>query len=284
MNVGDDIARVLSTVPNAGIHTAMFVGMAGALARVRIADVDIDVPIVGATVLRPRETVQMIWVDGNGLVLGPAVARSPFGNVAAVEPPYAIVDVDGEIYTLPYRIGAAPVTGDLVEINWASGIIGGAVSARPEIPLVPPVPAQPDEYVEYVVRAIASWRFTGEWIEGDLRAGPNVTSVWIYEDLTDLLDDVTLTSVDLLMPSTGGTAEVALGTHTYRGTPFGAPTLTGLTPVTGANGWVPVPVALAAGIVAGGIGVQGDSESQWSGVLSDPSSGAIRFRGYIEGT
>lgn len=281
--VGDDLARVLTAVPTTGLHTATFVGMIGHLARVRIADVDIDVPIVGAAILRAGETVQMMWLDGSGIVLGPAVPRPSFGTVTAVEPPYATVDVDGSAFSFPYRIGAAPVTGDLVEINWASGIIGGAVSARPVSPVIPPAPTPPDQDVEYVIRALSSWRYETEWIEGDPRTGPGITSIWIYGDLTGTLDGVTLTSIDILLPSAGGADTITIGTHTTTTDPVDPPNLTNLTPTTDAGGWTPIPTALAAAILAGGVGITGDAESAWTGVLSDPSSGALRFRGYIEG-
>ena len=278
------LAEELATIGTNGasLRTGLFVGMSGVLAQVRVADVTLDLPMVGAAILRPGDVVQLLWAGGEGVVLGPAVARPSFGRVLAVDPPYAVVRVslNGEDtdYTLPYRVGSAPVMGDLVEISWASGVIAGSVSAEPIPVTVPPAPPLPPEPVELTVRASGSWEWDDGWTPGDLTT-PG-TGIWTYRGREGLLDGVAVESIDIFMPALiPGTVQV--GTHTIIGTPSGEPELENLITIT-EPGWVPLPLAAVDAALDGGFGITGTTETAWAGVSSDPSSGQIRLRGTTE--
>lgn len=282
------LASQLAQMPSVRSETAVFLGMTGGLARILIGTNAITAPCVGFYPPVQGMTVQVEWRDGRPSVTGPAAPKAPIGTVTAVEPPKATVDVAGELFALEYRLGYSPAVGDVVEINWATGVIQGALSSTPvpePEPEVPPVVPQP---FDVQVRATDSGRYQSSWWGNDPWASSSNRGIWVYGDrIRDAVRGAaSFNSLEVFLPLISELGLCQIGIAQHSSIPGGAPTITDLVdlPSGRRSGWQGIPHTWLDQLAQGGRGIGvlapgGAGYTRWRGTQADPASGALRIRG-----
>lgn len=282
MDADDIYNRKLRAVPDVARRTAKFVGLSNGFALVNVGDTTITVPCVGFTPPVPGITVQMERRNGQWVVLGPAVALNPIGVIKAGGTPYATVTVDGTDYVLGYRSSYTPTIGDSVEINWATGIIQGAVTVAPSGIADPNPGAAPTPLSFDPVLASDSGQFRTRWQSNDVRASDTVSGAWFYNGrIAAALAGATVTSVEIYLPVRKSLGVCNVGTHNSPTMPGSYTGINGAVSLDTRSGWVSLPLTFITALAAGGgIAVSsGNGDNQWSGTQADRLSGALRFRG-----
>lgn len=284
LGLGEKIARVEASIPSIRSETAVFVRMDGTYAVVNIASSTITVPNVGWVPPVAGMTVQVEWRDGMPAVIGPARALNPVGTITGTGTPRATVTVDGVEYVLFIRAGYTPALGDVVTVNWQTGIIEGSITGQEQVE--PPPVAEPvrEPFNDLVVKAADSGRFQTSWWGSEPWASNNNDGIWTYESRTrDALRgaDVARIEINLILQQQVGNA--AIGLHNHRSIPGGAPGLHDLVNLPNRSGWVELPSWWGNWLRDndGGIGVTapGGGYNRWQAVRFDSWSGALRFAG-----
>lgn len=273
----------LARIPDVGHLVGEFVRMEGQYAVVNIGPNTVPIAVSGFYPPVAGMFVQIERRNGVMIVTGPAQQLNPMGTIKSVGSPKATVTVDGKDYLLGMRDGYAPVAGDDVEINWATGIIQGKVTAT-AAPAPPPVnPSVSTSFSGMVIQAIDSGNFwSGRWNKNDPWASTSNRGAWFYgSSLRDSLAGATIHSAEIYMPALALAGSVQMGLHGFS-SKGGAPGGSSFTTLSGANGWVPLPGGFAEWLRDNVGGVVVDSSNglnKWRGRGSDALSGAMRFSG-----
>lgn len=284
---GDRLRDEIARIPSVRSHTATFVGMVDGFAMVNTGDTQITIPCIGYYPPIVGDAVQVEWRNGRAAVVGPAVTRSPLGEITGTGSPRAEVTVDGEPFLLPYRDGYTPVMADTVEVNWATGVIQGALSVAPVAPEAPGSPGAGSTPFDITVRANNSGRYDtsySSWWGQDPWASDNNDGIWVYgNDIRDSIGaTATFTSISIFLPLLQQLGSCSIGVHAHAAIPGGAPTISFLSALSPRGGWVPIDLSYAPYLAVGGRGIGVTSPSgglnRWTGV-SDAYSGALRFTG-----
>ncbi|WP_157480048.1 hypothetical protein [Leifsonia sp. Root227] len=276
------IVKKLNGIPDVARRTGTFVGLSNGFAVVNVGNTTITVPCVGFTPPVPGIVVQLERRNGQWVVLGPAVALNPIGTIKAGGSPYATVTVDGTDYVLGYRSSYTPTIGNSVEINWATGIIQGAVTVAPSGSADPNPGAAPTPLSFDPVLASDSGQFRSRWQSNDVRASDSVSGAWFYNGrVSAALAGATVTSIEIYLPLRQALGVCNVGTHGSPTMPGSYTGINGAIPLDPRGGWVALPLSFVAALAAGGgIAVSsGNGDNQWSGTQADRLSGALRFRG-----
>jgi hypothetical protein len=263
--------------------------MDGPLAVISTGNTQIKIPCVGYYPPRTGMTVQVEWRDGSAAVVGPAVTRSPLGEITGTGSPLATVTVDGEAYLLPYESWYTPVVSDVVSIDWVREVIVGKLSTAPEAPETPEDPGGVGVPFDVTVLAQASgkWSLTySNYFGGsEVWAGNTTDGVWVYGNAfrEGVGADATITKFSMLLPLLSQVGNCHIGVHDL-GSLSGAPSIGFTIPLDPRGGWVELPVDFANYLLAGnrGIGVTapGGGFTKWVGAPSPDSwSGALRVIG-----
>lgn len=279
------IVNQLARIPDVGRLVGEFVRMDGPYAIVNIGPNTVPIRAVGFYPPAVGMYVQIDRANGVMSLTGPAQQLNPMGVIKAVGSPKATVTVDGKDYVLGMRDGYSPVVGDEVEINWATGIIQGKVTAAatPVAPLTGGA-AVGTSFSGMVVQAIGSGNFwSGRWNKDEPWASTSNRGAWFYGSaLRDSLAGASITSAEIFLPATALAGSVQMGLHAHASRPGGAPGGTSFATLPGANGWVPLPAGFAEWLRDNIGGVAVDSANglnKWTGRASDGYSGAMRFSG-----
>ena len=267
-------------------ETAVFVGMSGQYAVVNIGESTVKLPCQGWYPPVVGMTVQVEWRAGRGIVAGPAAAIPAVGKITETSGTQATVTINDVPYTLYYRAGYSPTVGDLVSVNWATGVIDGKITGQ-QAPTPPPSGGGgTSAFSGLVVRAADSGRYQTSWWGNDPWASNNNDGIWVYGSrVRDALKGATVTSAAVYLPLIQQLGNCSIGVHPHPTIPAGAPAIGSLAalPIGGRGGWVPISVAYAVYLAAGGRGIgvtaPGGGYNQWRGVAADGLSGALRFAG-----
>lgn len=288
MTDAEDLAVRMAQATSARSETGIFVRMDGRFAVVNVGTSTVTVPCIGFYPPVAGMAVRVEWVDGSPAVKGPIRPLSPLGTITATGTPRATVTVGGTAYPLFYRSGYTPALNDLVEINWATGIIQGKVTGVDN-------PSSPGESgggavpFEVVVRAANSGRFqsgSGWWGRGPWASSSN-NGVWVYESrVADAVGSGTVTRTEIYLPLISEVGLASIGLHDYWSLPAGAPTIGSLSALALGNrsGWVLLPPTFGPYLAAGGRGIGvvapgGGGYTRWRGIDEDSLSGALRISG-----
>lgn len=286
MGLADRVAQIAATIPSIRSETATFVRMDGPFAVVNVGPNTIRVPNVGWVPPVAGMVVQVEWRDGRPIVTGPAVALSPVGEITGTGTPRATVRVDGVDYMLFIRSGYTPALGDVVTVNWQTGIIEGAVTGReePPAPVVEPPPIT--RFQDLPVMAWKSGRYQTSWWSSDPRASNSNRGIWVYGTrVQDALRGSQIERMFVYLPLVQELGNCAIGLAHHGDIPAGAPTITDAfsLPVGQRSGWVELPAWWGGWLRdnLGGIGVTapGGGDNIWRGVPADTSSGKLSFTG-----
>ena len=278
------ILSKLATIPDVGHKLGVFVRMDGALAVVNVGDRSVTIPCSGFYPPVGGMSVQLERRNGSLIVTGPSAQLAPLGVITAGGSPKCTVIVGGVEYILGYRDGYVPVIGDDVEINWATAIIQGKVTAlsiteAPTANNAEPIVA----FNGLVVMAAGSGSYNGRWWTSDVYNGDNNVGAWFYESrVRDSLRGTTPTKIEIyLNPRLASGNSPQVGLHTAYATPGGTVTVASQIALEPRSGWVELPLswALALRDGNGGIGVTPSGYTVWRGLSSDAMSGALRFNG-----
>lgn len=278
------IVNQLARIPDVGYLVGEFVRMEDQRAIVNIGPNTVPVAVSGFYPPAVGMFVQIERRNGVMIVTGPAQQLNPMGKIKAVGSPKATVTVDGKDYVLGMRDGYSPVVGDDVEINWATGIIQGKVTAAaaPAPPLTGGSGAT--AFSGMVVMATSSGNFwSGRWNKDDPWASTSNDGAWFYgSGLRDSLAGAAISSAEIYMPAItlGGTVQMGLHPHAAR--PGGSPGGSSFTTIGTASGWVPLPAGFAVWLrdnIGGVVVSSSNGLNKWRGRGSDGYSGAMRFSG-----
>lgn len=285
-STNDLILDRLRDIPTIGRQTAQLMGMQGPLAIVNVGEKSVTIPCIGFTPPVPGMIVQLERSNGQLIVTGPAVTLNPIGVISAGGSPKCTVTVDGVDYVLGYRDGYTPTIGDQVEINWATGVIQGKVTATNTPTTNPPtnpgggggsLPATP-------TRAIGSGQFRSRWQSNDVRASNTVSGAWFYGGgVQAALKGSNPSKIEIYLPLLRpGLGACNIGLHGYPSQPGGWTGQISAVPLNPRSGWVTLPLGFALYLRdnGGGIAVtSGNGDNQWAGTARDALSGALRFQG-----
>lgn len=286
---GNRVLEQVARIPTVRSHTATFVRMEDGFAVVNTGTTQIKIPCVGFYPPIVGDPVQVEWRAGRAAVVGAAVPRNPIGTITGTGSPKATVTVDGVEYLLPYRDGYAPTMSDTVEVNWATGVIQGALSVAPVVPDAPDTPVAGLTPFDVTVRAQNSGKWSTTYSNyfggSEVWAGTTTDGLWVYGNsvLDALGSAATVTRIEIFLPLISQTGNCEVGTHAHFSIPGGAPSIGSLTPLSPRGGWVELPVAFGAYLAAGGRGIGvtdgAGGFTKWRGVGADALSGALRIIG-----
>lgn len=285
MRLADSIADLASRIPDVRSETAFFVQMDGSRAVVEFGVNRVSLPCQGWYPPAAGMAVQVDWRDGRGIVSGPARVLSPVGEITGTGSPKATVNVEGVDYLLYLRGGYTAELGDIVTVNWATGIIEGKVSGQDEpAPPPPPAPVQPTEFRDLVVMPENSGRFQTSWWGREPWASNNNDGIWTYGSrIRDALRGAEVRSIEINLILQQQLGNASVGLHPHPGIPGGAPSINNLVGLSQRSGWVRLPDWWGNHLRDndGGIGVTapGGGYNRWQSVALDSWSGALRFSG-----
>lgn len=276
--------RRLQTTVNSSV--GVFVRMEERYAVVNLGTSTVTIPCIGFYPPTVGMSVRVDWVNGSPAVTGPVRPLNPLGTITATGTPLATVEVDGESFTLGYHKAYTPTVGDIVEINWTTSIIQGAITQKNE-------PAPPEESggggkpFTVTVRAGDSGRYQSAWWgNSDPWASNSNNGAWFYGNrVRDAVGGGTVATVDIYLPLIGEVGNVSVGVHPHPWKPGGGPALGTLSnlPRGRRSGWQRLPAQYGPYLAAGGRGVgvtaPGGGYTRWRGVGSDSLSGALRISG-----
>lgn len=287
MSLAEEVARLRGRIPVGQSFTAEFVQMVGNLAEVNIGSSTVQIPTVGYSPPIPGMSVQVEYRNGRYTVMGPAVPLPPKGIITTEGTPQAEVTAGGRAYLLPYYSNYTPALGDVVGIDWTkdNGVIQGKFTTE-QTPVVPPSNGTDDaqSFADLLVRAESSGRYQSSWWgNSDVWASNSNKGIWTYGSrVTDALRGSQLTKIEIFLPLQTKRGVANIGVHSYGSIPGGSPSIDSLIPLNERSGWVGLPIDFGNFLRdnTGGIGVtSGSGYNIWSGVGSDPLSGALRFSG-----
>lgn len=286
---GDRLREQIARIPTVRSHTATFVRMEDGFAVVNTGSTQIRVPCVGFYPPIVGDPVQVEWRAGKASVVGAAVPRNPIGTITGTGSPKATVTVDGVAYLLPYRDGYTPTMSDTVEVNWATGVIQGALSVAPPAPTPPEAPVVGVTPFDLTIRAQNSGKWSTSYSNyfggSEVWAGTTTNGLWVYGNsvLDALGGSPTISRVEIFLPLISQTGNCEIGTHPHASLPGGGPSISSLTPLSSRGGWVQLPTSFGAYLAAGGRGIGvtdgAGGFTKWRGVSSDTLSGALRIIG-----
>lgn len=288
MNDAAVLAQKMSALTSVRSQTGQFVRMDGRFAVVNIGSSTVTVPCVGFYPPVAGMPVRVDWVNGSPAVTGPVRPLNPLGVITAPGTPRATVLVDGVSYSLYYRAGYVPDVDDLVEINWATGIIQGEITGS-ETPDVPGESGGGGSAFDVTVLAIGSGRYQSGWWGNDPWASSNNQGAWFYGSLiADAIGVGVVTEAYVFLPLLEQVGLASIGVHDHPSAPGGGPyiypsSLAAL-PLGGRNGWIALTPSVGQYLAAGGRGLGvlapgGGGYTRWRGTASDAMSGAVRIIG-----
>ena len=277
------ILSKLATIPDVGHKLGVFVRMDGALAVVNVGDRSVTIPCSGFYPPVGGMSVQLERRNGSLIVTGPSAQLAPLGVITAGGSPKCTVMVGGVEYILGYRAGYVPAIGDDVEINWATAIIQGKVTALSitEAPVANDV-APTVAFNGLVVMAAGSGSYNGRWWTNDVYNGDNNRGAWFYgERIRDSLRGTTPTKAEIFLDprqASGNSPQVGLHSSATAG---GNVDVSGQIALEPRSGWVEIPLSWALTLRdnIGGIGVTPSGYTIWRGTNANAMSGALRFDG-----
>lgn len=290
MSSAEVVQRQLAGLTRSRAEAAVFVRMSDGFAVVNIGTSTLTIPCVGFYPPVAGMAVRVDWTNGSPAVTGPVAPLNPIGTITATGTPLATVSVDGELYDLYLRDGYTPAVDDMVEINWATGIIQGKVTglANPESPGEAGGTSTP---FDVTVRAAGSGRYQpgSGWWSVDPRASTSNVGIWTYANrISDAVGGGTVSRAFVFLPLVSQVGAASIGVHDHPWIPGGAPYIYPSSlmamPIGRRNGWIELTASVGQYIsVAGrGLGVLapgGAGDTRWRGIPSDAMSGAVRLIG-----
>jgi hypothetical protein len=286
MSNAETVARKLAARGSINTETAVFVRMDGRFAVVNIGTSTITIPCVGFYPPVVGMAVRVDWVNGSPAVTGPVTPLNPLGVISGTGAPKATVVVDGVEYMLFYRDGYTPTVGDMVEINWATGVIQGKITGS-ETPKPPEEPGGGGtKPFSVTVRAADSGRYqsgSGWWGKAPWASASN-DGIWVYGNrVRDAVGSGSVTRIEIYLPLQQQVGSASVGVHPHAWMPPGAPTITSKTdlPLGRRSGWQTLPTSFGVYVSSGGrgIAVADGGYNIWRGVDTDSLSGALRISG-----
>lgn len=283
MSADDRILDALARIPDVGHMLGQFVRMDGALAVVNIGPNTVSIPASGFYPPATGMSVQIERRNGSLVVIGPSAQLNPIGKITGPGAPKSVVSVDGVEYTLGMQAGYVAVMDDMVEINWATGIIQGKVTEVATRDAPETAYEQPAMFKNVLVLAADSGNFwSGRWNLNDPWASTNNRGAWFYgARITSALKGANVTRAEIFLPAIQLQGNVQLNLHPHGSKPGGSPSFSSPAGI-GAQGWVTLPEGFMAALVGGGgVGVTSSNGlNKFRGTNRDKLSGAMRFSGY----
>lgn len=289
----------LREVPKSSSFVGKFRTMSGVLAVVQAYDGEMEIPFVGTVQPSPGDSVQVEMRNGGYAMIGPTRPKPTRGSVIAVSAPTPSDDegnplppdtarvlvLAGEVeYALPFVTGYTPAIADIVAIQWTfeGGLVTGAVSMIPPVPIVPPPAAGPQSFHPAPFMATGSNSYqNGSWNKaGRVWSSDSVKGIWVYgSKIADTIpDSATIEQARLyLSPDKvmGDPANLRLHANTGFG---GAPAWQGSSwPLRPVAGWNTIPTSFVdwLKVNVGGVGFDSGGYHIMRSITSDPMSGAL---------
>lgn len=283
MSADDRILDALSRIPDVGHLLGRFVRMDGALAVVNIGPNTVSIPASGFYPPATGMSVQIERRNGSLVIIGPSAQLNPIGKIVGPGAPKSVVLVDGLEYTLGMQAGYTAVMDDMVEINWATGIIQGKVTEVSTSEAPATAVKQPTFFKNLLVMAADSGNYwSGRWNLNDPWASSNNRGAWFYNNrIRQALKGATVTRAEVYLPAIQLQGNVQLNLHPHASKPGGSPSFSSPSGI-GARGWVTLPSGFTAALMSGGgVGVTSSNGfNKFRGVGADKLSGAMRFTGH----
>lgn len=285
----DLLVEGLDSIPSVGVgFLGVFAGNEGKLALVDIDGRRLSVLYVGQQWPIPGDTVRLLRIEKQMVVLGPTDARATVGKVTATGAPKCTVEYpagSGVTQLMGYPKGATPVVGDIAIIEWPSGTVVAFVTAAAGL-LAPadPTPPPGTQRFRQVFTALESGSYAkgGGLQSSDVYASASRRSLWVYGSkiANTIPDNAVIEDIGITLPLLSDQAgnRPMLGTHTNATMPSTSPTIANLTAIASPSGRVPLPTSfgdLLKTSAALGIGADGAGYAIFRGVQKDGQSGAL---------
>lgn len=283
------VTEALASIPSASILHGRFVSQAGALATVDVGDARLEVPTLAHVQPIAGDSVRLLRIGQQLVLLGATVPRSSLGRVAGTGSPLCTVEYpagSGVTQLMAYPNDLTLAVNDVVLIDWQAG---GIVSARltsnpasPEVPAAPPAPSVSP--ITQVFTAVdSSTRSASGWFRsGEVWASASTKSAWWFgTKIRDTIPDAaTIISAQIFLPifQSFGDAPL-LRLHTDASRPAGNPNFSGsATALSPRQGWVTIPTSFLEFLKSntGGLGFDTGGFNKYRGTQTDAQSGAIR--------
>lgn len=289
----------IAAVPKSSSFVGTFRTMNGVLAVVQAYEGELQIPFVGTVQPSPGDSVQVEMRNGSYAMIGPTRPKPARGSVTAVSAPTPpdeeggalpddtarVLVLAGDVeYALPYVTGYEPAVADIVAIQWGfeGGLVTGAVSMIPPVPIVPPVSQGSQSYHPAPFTATGSNSFQGgSWNKaGRVWSSDTAKGVWLYgSKIADTIPDSAVIEYVRLYLSPdqiqGDPANLRLHSNTsFSGGPAWQGSSWPLAPVAG---WNQIPNSFVDWLKAnpGGLGFDSGGYSIFRSITADPMSGAL---------
>lgn len=297
MSLGNQISRKLADVPQISSLVGIFVEMAGSLARINLQGSTVDIRCDGWNPPLPGMPVRVEVIGSRMRVVGPTRPQPAIGTVVeSIDGGVrAVVEVDGEQYTLPVMAPYSPLATDEVVIHWPSGYVLGEKAAPPPPPPVEPptpIPPPPVVFKDLVIQPTASGKYdlsyNNWWSPPEVWASNNNKGIWTYGGRFRALAGASGLRAEFFFPTPFRAVGAAyIGLHPHPQIPGGAPSISELFYLQPGdrNGWYVLPSGWAEALRDNpdwGIGVtSGAGDNRWPGVgqAGGSQSGWLRFSG-----
>jgi len=288
-NSTDFLADALSSIPSVGVgFLGVFAGNDGKMALVDIDGRRLSVLYVGQQWPITGDTVRLLRIDKQLVVLGPTDARSTVGLVKEAGTTQCLVEYpagSGVTQLMGFPKGATPVVGDVAIIEWPSGTVVAFVTAAAGL-LAPADPTPPASAQRF--RQVFTALDSGSYAKGgalqsrDVYASSSRRSLWVYgpKIANTIPDNAVIEDIGITLPLLSDQAgnRPQLGTHANASMPATSPTIANLTSIASPSGRVPLPTSFGDLLKTGaalGIGADGAGYAIFRGVQKDGQSGAL---------
>jgi hypothetical protein len=286
----DLIAGALAEIPNVDLGVlGTFAGSQGSLAKVDVDGVRLTVPMVGQNWPILGDTVRLLRVGKQTLLLGPTLARPTVGRVSATGSPRVTVEYpagSGVTQLMGYPKGASPVVNDVAVIDWSSGgtVVAFVTAAAGLVAPTDPTPPKGAQQFRQVFTALDSGSYAkgGGLQANDVYASASRRSLWVYgSKIADSIpDSARIDAIGIYLPLLSDQAgnRPMLGTHGNASMPSTSPTIANLTSIANPSGGVPLPTSFGDLLKTGaamGVGADGAGYAIFRGTQKDGQSGAL---------
>lgn len=289
MSSTDEIARILSEIPDLALIGGVYVQASGVQAVVDVGQARVAVPTVGANFPVPGEAVRLLRVGKQIILLGPAAPRAPIGRVAATGSPRCTVEYpagSGVTQLMGYPSNITPAVNDVVLLDWTSGgTIVDRITIAPGV-VTPEFPGGGggggQQTQVFTARDAGTINTSGgSYWQAQVWASDSTFGVYVYgSKIRDTIpDSAVIQSAEIYLPPvsvSGGAPNLQVhNLETRSGLPSFRGSSAALSPRTG---WVPIPVAFLNDLKAnpGGVGFNHGGFNKYKALAADATSGSLR--------